>query len=47
MYKMDLENELEAIKNDFDMKKEIGLKNLKKKYSKINNSSKRMSIYGI
>lgn len=42
MYKMDLENELEAIKNDFEMRKENGLKNIKKKFAKHNNNSNKL-----
>lgn len=41
MYKIDLENELEAIKNDFEIKKEIGLKNIKKKFTEINRDPKK------
>jgi len=41
MYKIDLENELEAIKNDFEIKKEIGLKNIKKKFTELNRDTKR------
>ncbi len=44
MYKIDLENELEAIKNDFDMKKENGIKNIKRKY-KSNNTVSRISSF--
>jgi len=41
MYKIDLENELEGIRNDFEMKKETGLKKIKKKYTEYCYTGKR------